>query len=727
MSDLGPLELDYLVETLRNPPAGTSVRNVLSYLYNYIPYVKHEHNLKVVISSFLNNPVCFGGTVPHFEDSYLIVEVIKLIFDKKIKVSRPTLPLQSFYEIVLRELKSFVAFDRMRNSWKVLPILTGMSLSTGLRDDLYPSSLPVFFSSFDACDRSADRLYRECLKQTCYFNHSQENIMNMALLTLALKLRPGEGLETYVTPAEYPQFLSRAIYLMYGPQGYCQQYRIFGDLGANEDDLNNVLLNPVMKHINKLSLLAEQLFAQLSHKPENYELISRSTETLLSFNLTLNKFVQSHVHLDRSADSNPELSKYWFYMKSILFSQVILSQGIISRFVESRNVGMIRQLFSPTTYTSLTEQRYTDICYKILQCLYYTNFVLVSIGQGGFDGYNFIYYVSLELCCKNNTMERFQMFSRYLIGNNEVNTHHSSLNRSYVARCKVLFVLGLFESYFQQNAFQDDRYEAFIYEIAFDLSENPFLFDTHVTEAGHSVLLAFFSKTKSGRAGIADVLRYFEVLVGQFPTKISATQLSTAVETLGKKIMSSPIVYENGYHKTLIEQFLHFIHFKCMNAPSGVSIAKAGNDMFSSALPIPNTDANSTVSQLPDTSNTNIVEENKHKKFKDMPVIDVVLFDSKNAQDHFTIRQAPETAKEGLILAFLNVVPYLPLNIFEEWLQKIWTLILSSNTSERQFLADKFWAILSENLDLNRCEVAYRWWYEQRKNVEQMNLEIAKL
>ena len=29
--------------------------------------------------------------------------------------------------------------------------------------------------------------------------------------------------------------------------------------------------------------------------------------------------------------------------------------------------------------------------------LYYINFILLSIGQGGFDNYNFVYYLTIEL------------------------------------------------------------------------------------------------------------------------------------------------------------------------------------------------------------------------------------------------------------------------------------------------------------------------------------------
>lgn len=87
-TNLSPQELDFLINELRNPKPDTTINKVLGYLYNYIPYIRHEHNLRLVIASFLNCPVCFGGSGTsinssfEFEKNYLIIEVVKLIIDK---------------------------------------------------------------------------------------------------------------------------------------------------------------------------------------------------------------------------------------------------------------------------------------------------------------------------------------------------------------------------------------------------------------------------------------------------------------------------------------------------------------------------------------------------------------------------------------------------------------------------------------------------------------------
>lgn len=719
-----PLELDYLVETLRNPPADMSLHTVLSHLYHYLPYIKHEHNLRVVFASFLNSPAFFGSSVV-FDDAYPVIEAVKFIVDKKLRVSQPTVPHKTFYATLLREIKSFVAFDPVRNCWKALPVLAGIALSNVLRDELYLESNPLEQPYFRQFDSSASQLFGNCLRDTLKYHLPQRDVVELAVVALALTFTG--PVTSSLSPPEQAFMIARLVQLMYGPDGHFRRYDAFARALRSEKDLSSLLLSPAVKHANKLSVLLERLLAQLPHDTASHLLVLDSLSQILSFNQTLNFFVQSSPHLDGDPStldaSDTVMCQLWFFFKTILFSEVLVFQGVMTRFLESKNVGFWGQLFSSLSRESVTEAQYTDIAYQILLCLYFVYFILVFIGQGGFDGYNFVYYVSLELCLKNKTSNSFLTFSRALVENYEVNTHHSVLNRSYVARTKVLFALGLFESYFQQAVIKDTGYVAFIYDVAFDLTENKHLHDSKVTEAGHSVLLAHFSKTKNDAAGIERVLTYFQVLVGQFPSRISAAQLSFAVETLGRKIMSSPVAYEQDLYEKLIERFLHHLHFACMHSTSGVAISRQGNDMFVSASPSPASDAKSTLSQMTGSSTaTKVVAVNKHRPFEDTAEVDVLLFGLLAATDHFAVRQMPQTAREGLIVAFLHVVPYLPLHIFETWLNRIWALVLASNSREREFLARKFWFILSENLDFNRCEVAYRWWYETKQHVEHMDL-----
>ena len=52
-------------------------------------------------------------------------------------------------------------------------------------------------------------------------------------------------------------------------------------------------------------------------------------------------------------------------------------------------------------------------------------------------------------------------------------------------------------------------------------------------EASHSVLLFYFAN--NSKVNLDDVMRYVELVLEQFPQRISATQLSIAIETMVRK------------------------------------------------------------------------------------------------------------------------------------------------------------------------------------------------
>lgn len=722
-----PLDLDYLIHTLRNPTPDISVQKVLGFIYHYIPYVKYEHNLRVVFSSFLNNPVCFGKNVPSFEDNYLIVEVFKLIADKKLKVSQPTLPLKTFYDVILKELQHFVLFNP-ENSWKVLPVIAGLFLSNELRDELYTQANIVeykwFFSDWDS---TLDRLFKKCFQFSVSASTSPE-IVKLSIVSLAVKYRRSEDLKLY-TGRLGPAFLIRSLVeLVYGLGSFSSAFAYSRFSWTNPQDpsldeflKNNVFQKPVVKHLNRLSFLLETLLGDLPHDLASFELIMDVASHLLVFNRQMNHFTahQPLLNVDVIKEDNQYQLQYWFLLKGILFSQIIIFQGILTRFVsiKTHHVSFFNQFFTGGRVARM-ENEYRQICTKIIHSLYYLNFVLMAIGQGGFDGYNFVYYLCLEVVLQNNRKAEFEMFSRYLIGDyNEVNLHPEVLQRDYIARCKVLFALGLWENYLQEYKPKDPEFVDFVFRTTFDLVKSPS--DYALTEAGHSVLLVHFSNKDNTKHSMKQVLEYFELLLSQFPSVLSPAQLSVGVETLGKKIMSSPVFYDHqSFYENSADEFLEFVFFKCASTTPGQTIRKSTNSTFLSAQPIMEIDAESTMSQLEKDANTDIVDENKTKKPKDSVEFSVIATSQKSPEAQFTNRAVPETSREAVISAFLNIIPYLPLNIFVRWLQKIWGLIDLSNFEERKFLTEKLWKILSENLDLNRCELAYVWWYETKGAVE---------
>lgn len=725
-----PQDLDYVIETLRNPSPDVSVLKILGYLYHYVPFVKQEHNLRIVFLSFLNNNVCFSAPVPSFEENYLIIEVFKLICDKKLKVSQPALSIKSFYTILLTEIKNFILFNPYQNCWKALPILTGIALSSDLRDELYLRTEPLQYRWFFLdSDSKINAMFKDCLTFTLSGSISPD-ITNLALLCLALKFRPeSDKLVEYTRRIKPNGLIQQLMTLLFSSNmSGLTVYNKFSEIDPHspnaEEFINSQVFNkPTMKHLNKLATLVGAFIKILPYDYSLTKLISDMTLLMLDFNQKLNHFSSSSSYLNSSIDikHNGEayFSQYWLHMKSILFSEVIIFRDILDRFISWGRSTLMGKITGWRIDSKQLDCHYSNVCEKIIHSLYYLHYILTAIGQGGFDIYNFVYYVSLEFRLRNNRQSEFENFSKFLIGNyQEVNLHYDALNRNYVSRCKVKFVFGLWEYYIQECSQKNPQFMEFIYQTVLELVRNRSLNDTSLVEAGHSDLLAYFAQMDNSNSSIQSVLNYAELLIDHFPKLLSASQLSIAIETLGKKALSNPIIFTDHLQPNSAEMFLDFIYFKCANVSSGVPIISSPGVLFKSGQPVAEIRAESTISQLEaaDSEHTNIFVENKHLKPKDETIIPLPSALSPNTQgtEHFLERAAPNTIKEALVVAFFNTIPYFPLSLFKHWLNKIMALIQSSNDEERKFLLGRLWKVLSENLDVNRCEIAYNWWFCER-------------
>ena len=258
-----PQDLDFLINDLRFPLPDTTIHKTLGYLYHYIPYVKYEHNLKLVVASFLNNPLCFGQGGAPFESNYMIIEVFKLIADKKLKISKPTLSIKSWYTIILKEISNFALFNPQMNSWKVLPIISGLLLSNGLRNMLYTKDYPLEYRwFFKDWDEKIMKLFKYCLKYTLSATHS-DDVINLTLVSLAITYRKEENIGDYTLNISSNFIISRLIHLIFGNSDisaavYTKFFFISpDDPKADVTVQSEIMLKPVLKQLNKLAFLLE--------------------------------------------------------------------------------------------------------------------------------------------------------------------------------------------------------------------------------------------------------------------------------------------------------------------------------------------------------------------------------------------------------------------------------------------------------------------------------------
>lgn len=794
-TNLSPQELDFLINELRNPKPDTTINKVLGYLYNYIPYIRHEHNLRLVIASFLNCPVCFGGSGTsisssfEFEKNYLIIEVVKLIIDKKLKISMPVISIKQFYTIILKELQNFQHYNPIMNSWKILPIITGILLSNELRDQLYTEVNFVEYKWFFAnLDKEIYQLFNNALPYS--LSQSLDNNINyLSLMSLALVFKNSErhhkdSSDTVVHTKNISNifmiqkltemiFLDRKVSMLV--------YQKFFQLNPHNENIESVILNdimnkPVVKHLNKLSFLLEHYFSALDFTQLEDQVVGQSLIIITNFNKHLNHETKNYTLFnnfnntpDARTGNNPLTQNFWFTMKNLLFSQIIIFQGILSRFLTANSRLLTNKTFfwfSPKKYSgnridttnnnNNIEYQYKDISLQIMTNLYYINFILLSIGQGGFDNYNFVYYLTIELAL--TTGVRFEKLTLCLMNNyQEINMYPDVLNSNYIDTSKILFVLGVWENYFQQmNCLTQHRQQEIfnkeIYNIVINLVDAKKYANNDLLEASHSVLLFYFAN--NSKVNLDDVMRYVELVLEQFPQRISATQLSIAIETIGKKILSNPISYNNYNSRgntifiNSAEKFFIFLLNKYSRIEPGVpikpksitSVLSSGsgeaNVSFTSAQPVNEIEAHATLNTLEQEGKlaNDVIDENKakapSKKIIKKYLPDLVGKTKTNSDNHpfefFDNRLTPETAREATIVSLINLVPYFPLSVFIPWLNQVWDLIVRSDSKEQQFLFNMLWKVISESLDINRGDLAIRWWYEEKQFTAKQQKFVGK-
>lgn len=703
-SQPAPQDLDYLINDLRFPAPSTTVRQVLGYMLHYLPYLKHEHNLRLVFAAFLNSPVCFGNAaVANLNSLYLIIEVFKLAADQKLKISQPSLPVKTWYTVLRKELTHFYEYDP-RNGWKVLPVIAGLALASPLRDELYTRPNVLQYGWFCAdWDRQMTRLFRRALGGLGAAAPAATT--DMSLMSLAIFHNSSHNVLSF-TEHVPPAFIVCRLVDMLASVGPLVQLAFGPAL-----DASTYHSSPVVKHINKVSLLLESYLKRLpvDDNEANGAMVLYTVDRLLEMNCALSHWTQQSRYNQPPGGDD---SEFWLAAKTLLFAQVVVFQGVLTAFLGPRRQGDAVAV-------------YRQVALGILQSLYHLNFALLAIGQGGFDLYNFVYYLAIEIALDGGyTVEPFENMTRVMIGDyREVNLY--AVHHDYIVRSKVLFVLGLWENYLGQQTqrrqlgFAQEVIRPICFEMAAKGGQGA---DLDVVEGLHSVLLLLFAHKKN--LGNAEILEYLRLVLGQFPGLLSANQLSIAVETLGKFVLQQPRPARSS------SDFLEFLYAECTRVAPGMLIKPSG-DTMGTAQPIAKYEANLTMLHYEEDDSelgVDIIDANKKKKPKDQyfgPKIpkrvehELQRLGSVAAPERqreaTKPRLQPETVREATTFAFINLVPYLPLNAFVQWLDRIWILIRSSNRSEDEFLQGALWRVLSENLDPNRCDVAYDWWYERQQ------------
>ncbi|CAM9018409.1 unnamed protein product [Wickerhamomyces anomalus] len=331
-------DVNLLLSALKTP-GNLSSTNLLSYIVHYLPRVRNEGNLKLLMDAFFSNRVIFPEQI-HLEETYMIIEAIKATFDSKIRVSEPTLPLTKFFHGVVSSI-----FESGVEPWKKILVITGVILSQSTYQE---QSIPETKHYFQTTYGSLINLNHELIMrvfQTTSINSEEVNALTAISLSCSLP---------FFSPSQrqhvpHESILLFTIHLIFqSPYG----------LGNHSTEFLAGSNSPVVKHLSRLSFLIEN---SLVHGV-SFGVLDSTLNIILRFSETL--------HL-RSANTDQS----WNVLKNGIFAVVIIFQGFVSYLLKLSN--------------RLNKQHYSSIATKILQTFFHLSFIIEKIGTGGFQAYNF--------------------------------------------------------------------------------------------------------------------------------------------------------------------------------------------------------------------------------------------------------------------------------------------------------------------------------------------------
>lgn len=200
-----------------------------------------------------------------------------------------------------KELQNFQHYNPIMNSWKILPIITGILLSNELRDQLYTEVNFVEYKWFFAnLDKEIYQLFNNALPYS--LSQSLDNNINyLSLMSLALVFKNSErhhkdSSDTVVHTKNISNifmiqkltemiFLDRKVSMLV--------YQKFFQLNPHNENIESVILNdimnkPVVKHLNKLSFLLEHYFSALDFTQLEDQVVGQSLIIITNFNKHLN-------------------------------------------------------------------------------------------------------------------------------------------------------------------------------------------------------------------------------------------------------------------------------------------------------------------------------------------------------------------------------------------------------------------------------------------------------
>ncbi|ETS79960.1 hypothetical protein PFICI_07489 [Pestalotiopsis fici W106-1] len=185
-------------------------------------------------------------------------------------------------------------------------------------------------------------------------------------------------------------------------------------------------------------------------------------------------------------------------------------------------------------------------------------------------------------------------------------------------------------------------------------------------EASHSAILSVMSCPQHAELTVSAIPFYVDILLQSFPTRISSRQFRLAFKTV-MQIVSPPFPI-SATHPKLSEILLETLHFRSVSA---------------NVLPLP--------PEATPTSPSPMASQQPSEE---------------------QVQQPRLSEQSTLVLALIDALPFLPLQIVDEWLSRTAEAMNAiADASMREVARKRFWDVLvSGEMDVERAAIGVAWW-----------------
>lgn len=510
-------DVELLLSTLTSGSKADS-QQLLSYMVHYLPRVKNGDNVQLLMGAFLQNEWVFDT----FEHSYLVIEAFKALFEQKVLISKPSLPLTKFFHGVLSALYSSPVED-----WKKSCVLTGITLSKPLFD---AHAIPETRGYFEQCYANVTKLNHEIIARG--FNASSTNdytVNSIWAVSLACSMISFNDHMKANLP--HNAILMHVIDMVFK-----------SPLGISHGELKQSQ-SPVCKHLSRLAYVVDNCFIQGVKVP----IMDSAIGTILDFSMELHsRFIDNE--------------QCWDFLKLVLFGIVIMLQGYST--------------FTLHIHNGLKGVQYTKMTSNVLKTLYCLNFIVEKMGSGGFQVYNYVLFTSMDGLFQHGSKQA-EILGQWMI----YSLDSSLIPQSQYESSKALFAMIYLEHF--TKCCREEFYDTVIHPFVKHFIHLPQPLSLHLrhvhrelVESAHSVVLATYSSQKNSSIIAMNATTYLNTVLSQFPVVLSSRQLCLAVETIVRAV--APPSQASQLNRDNLREVLHMLYITIINCPCSTPLKEEG-------------------------------------------------------------------------------------------------------------------------------------------------------